>query len=87
MRIQWLPNVVRGERRICLTRIRWERGIVGDGQGYSCKLSLGVKFEPRDTYVGLAWFGGSSGWLAHVCVLPCLPLRVNFVKSYGGRFP
>jgi hypothetical protein len=45
MRIQKLPNLIRGERRLCLTRIRWETGKVGDGKGYSNKVSISLQLK------------------------------------------
>jgi hypothetical protein len=32
-----------GERLFRVCRLLWTRGTVGDGQGYSCKLSLGLR--------------------------------------------
>lgn len=88
MRIQRWLNVISRERRICLTRLRWERGKVGDGKGYSAKLSISLCFEPRDLWVGLFWSpSGHQEWMAWLCLLPALPIRVHFQRSYGGVFP
>lgn len=88
VRVQWKPNLVRYEKRICLTRIRWERGAVGvAGGGYSAKLSVSLCWVPQDLWVGAFWRKGDGGWSLWLCVLPCLPLRVKLVKSYGGIFP
>ena len=85
--MQKRPNVISRERRICLTRIRWERGTVGDGRGYSASLSFSLCFEPRDLWVGLYWSKGEIyNWFGWLCLIPCLPLRIHFQKSYGGRF-
>lgn len=58
-----------------LFRWTWNRGQVGDGKGYSCKLS--VALAPR-------LFGfrrEHEGW-----ILTMLGIRVHFAKSYGGIF-
>lgn len=88
IRIQWKPNIVGSERRICLTRIRWENGTPGDGKGYSSKLSVSLVFEPRDIWMGLYWNKPSQReCAAWMCLIPCFPIRIQLLKSYGGRFP
>lgn len=86
-RVQWMPNLVCSENRICLTRIRWERGTVGDGKGYSSKLSVSLIWEPRDIWIGLYWDTSVNATVWYLCLLPCLPLRFKLVKSWGGIFP
>lgn len=86
-RIQKIPNYIKSERRLCLTRIRWETGTVGDGKGYSSKLSISVIWEPRVILVGLFWEVKSSHERAwYICPLPCLPIRIKLVRSWGGIF-
>jgi len=87
MRVQWQPNVIGRERRICLTRLRWEHGAVGDGAGYSVKVSASLCLEPHDMWIGLFWRRGWQEWTAWLCLVPCFPLRVHYQRSYGGRFP
>lgn len=87
LRIQWIPNWVKSERRLCLTRIRWERGKVGDGKGYSCKLSVSLIWEPRDIWIGLFWDKKHSERTWYLCLLPLLPIRFKLLKSFGGIFP
>jgi hypothetical protein len=91
MRIQWKPNCLPRERRICLMRLRWERGTVGDGKGYSVKLSISIGWKFQDMWVGLFWrrhdCNPSHGWIAWLCLLPCLPIRVSCQRSYGGIHP
>jgi hypothetical protein len=72
-----------------ITRVRWERGVPGmPGGGYSAKLSVKIVWEPRDMWVGLYWTKPEPhDWLFYICLLPCLPLRVHFIKSFGGVFP
>lgn len=63
----------RDGRLIRLVRVMWIRGIVGDGVGYSAKLSLGL--YPR-------WFTfvrGSNEWRLYL-----LGLRLHFERAYGG---
>ena len=64
------------QRHFRLFRAMWERGTVGDGDGYSAKLAVGVlprlfafqRLAPHDVMVVLAG------------------LRVHYSRSYGGRF-
>lgn len=63
-RDRWLIRIV---------RVMWIRGTVGDGLGYSAKLSLGL--YPR-------WFAfvrGSNEWRLYL-----LGLRLHFERAYGG---
>lgn len=77
LRVQWMPNVIRDERRVCLTRIRWEHGTPGDGVGHSNKVSVSLMAGFR---VGIdreyqAW----TYWLG--------PLRIRWVRAWGGIIP
>jgi len=81
MRIQTCPNVITRENRICLTRIRWENGTVSN------KLSVSLCFDWRSLWVGLFVKQRCHGFYAWLCLLPCLPIRVSFQRSYGGIFP
>lgn len=88
IRIQKYPNLIASEKRICLTRIRWETGIVGWGTGYSSKLSISLIWEPRDIWLGLFWDSrGAHEKTWYLCLLPCLPIRFKLVRSWGGIFP
>jgi hypothetical protein len=85
-RVQWIPNFISCERRLCLTRICWNTGKVGNGVGYSSKLSVSVIFEPRDIWVGVWWDRKGDTRSVYVCLIPCLPIRFKLIRSYGGRF-
>ena len=62
------------QRKYRIGRVMWQRGRVGDGVGYSVKLSLAV--GPR-----LLRFGRDcQGW-----TLALLGLIVHYEKSFGGR--
>jgi hypothetical protein len=43
--------------------------------------TLAIKFEPRDIWVGVYWL--TDGWgvirvlTLYICLLPCLPLRID----------
>jgi len=87
MRVQWTPNVIPEEKRICLTRLRWERGTVGDGKGYSVKLSISLCWKWQGLWVGLFIKERLHGWYAWICLLPCLPIRLSYQRAYGGTFP
>ncbi len=54
-------------------RVMWQRGKVGDGQGYSASLTLGLRPAV------FRWERGNTGWL-----LTVLGVRVHLDRSYGG---
>lgn len=87
LRFQPAPNVIRRERRICLTRIAWERGSPGDGKGYSTEVSISLCWKPE-----MAFFGvyhrpdGAYYRLVYLCLIPFFPVRIHWTRSYGGSF-
>jgi hypothetical protein len=77
IRVQWLPNLIREERRICLTRVRWEHGTPGDGVGHSNKVSVSLCASFR--------FGierGYERWIYRIG-----PLRIHWLRAWGGIIP
>ena len=42
MRFKWIMRWSREEGRYRLGTVVWQRGTVGDGVGYSCKLSVAL---------------------------------------------
>lgn len=75
LRARWIGRYDPGLRALRLGRVLWERGTVGDGEGYSAKLSLAL--QPRL----LRWRRdpGREWWLTLAGV------RVHYKRSYGGR--
>jgi len=71
-----LKTVMRSnDNALCLFRLTWDKGTVGDGKGYSVKLSLGLRpkwFEYITEY---------NGWIVTV-----LGVRIHRAVSFGGRF-
>lgn len=63
------------ERCLRLFRITWVRGVVGDGNGYSAKLSLAL--EPRL----FSYVAAESNW-----IVTFIGVRVHYARSYGGIF-
>lgn len=59
-----------------LFRVTWSNGVVGDGHGYSQKVSFAI--TPRLFYF-------SRGF--HEWTLTILGLRIHSTRSYGGIFP
>jgi|SRR5947209_147364 len=82
--VQWRPNLIPPERRLVLTRIYWNRGTPGDGKGYSAKFTVSLCWQWRDLWVGLSLKPERAGWIAWLCLLPCLPIRFHLLRSYGG---
>lgn len=66
----------------------WNHGSVGDGLGYSNRISIRLLWEPRDIWIGVYWnTNGTKELFIYICLLPCLPLRIHRQKSFGGIFP
>lgn len=89
MRVQWVPNIVWSERRICLTRIRWEMGKVGDGHGTSNKISFSLAFKPKYLCLGVVCAPRQDAWSQfqkafYIVFLPALALRINITRAWGG---
>lgn len=64
------------QRHFRLFRLLWERGTVGDGDGYSAKLAVGLL--PRL----FRWHRVGKHDLEAII----FGLRVHYSRSYGGRF-
>jgi hypothetical protein len=84
VRIQWTPNVVGSESRICITRIRWEtnRHLIGIAPGgWSNKVSVSLFYKLKYAFrLGKKKCeGGVEYWIPFV--------RVKHIKSAGGIFP
>lgn len=63
------------QRHFRIGRFIWDRGTVGDGDGYSVKLALGL--WPRFFHIQRGRYDRL------ICILG---LRVHYSRSYGGRF-
>lgn len=83
--MQWKPNLMYDEHRLCLTRICWNRGVPGDG-GCSYKVSVSICWKWQDLWVGMFIRPELWGFIAWICVIPCLPIRIHFKRAYGGSF-
>lgn len=73
MKFKWVGRLDTRARMLRLFRVMWTRGTVGDGAGYSAKLSLALR---------LALFGVRREWQAVFVTL--LGVRVHFERAYGG---
>ena len=74
-RLRWIGRYDAPARMLRLARLTWTRGTVGDGQGYSSKLTLAL--WPRLFHVAREF----QSW-----AVTLLGLRVHLVRSYGGIF-
>ena len=77
-------NVIRDQKRLVLLRAFWNRGTPGDGEGYGATLSVSICWAWYDLCVGLFVRPELDAWIAYLCVLPCLPIRIHYKRSYGG---
>jgi len=68
-------------------RFYWNRGNVGDGKGYSNKLSIKGLFLPRQWTIGfiLGW-DEYNHWFFWLQPLPMISIRFHYTRSYGGRY-
>lgn len=89
---RWHHGPRRWKRELQLCRFYFERGKVADGHGGTDnKISLKVLWGPRDLWVGVYWdterLGSSiSHFRLYLCLVPCLPIRIHFMRSWGGYF-
>lgn len=75
MRLKWIGRYDAVARLLRLARLTWTKGTVGDGEGYSTKLTLAL--APRLFCIHREW----QSLLVTVC-----GVRVHHVRSYGGIF-
>jgi hypothetical protein len=73
VKFKWVGRLDKESRILRLCRLMWTRGMVGDGNGYSVKLSLALR---------PAFFCFHREWQQFF--LTVLGVRVHFQRSYGG---
>lgn len=69
----WVGRLDPNFKMLRLARVVWQRGRVGDGRGYSVKLSVGLR--PKL----FQWNCGTYEW-----ALTFLGIRLHYQRSYGG---
>ena len=74
-------------KSLAMSSFGWNKGTVGDGTGYSRRVSVRILFEPHDVWLGIYWTGNKDDWKLYLCLLPCLPIRFHMQRSFGGVFP
>ena len=77
MTFRWIFRVDTIQRFLRVARVVWDRGTVGDGTGYSAKLSFAL--DPQM----FRWFERDA---TTDCRFTFLGVRVHYCRSYGGRF-
>lgn len=73
MKFKWVGSWDSQSRNLRLFRVMWVRGRVGDGKGYSVKLSVALRptlFAVRREFEALR--------------VTLLGVRVHYQRSYGG---
>lgn len=75
MKLKLVMRLDRRERKLRLFRLLWQRGTVGDGDGYSAKLSFAL--VPKLFEYRLELFGWRTTLFG---------VHVHHRKSYGGIF-
>jgi len=74
MRTKWVGRYDPRARMLRVCRVMWERGTVGDGKGYSAKLSLALR------PVIFGWKRTSyPEWMLTVA-----GIRIHYQRAYGG---
>lgn len=86
--IQWWPNLVPKEWRVCLFRACWDHGTPGDGKGYSRKVSVSLCLRPYEMWVGLRLVATNLDWdrFALINIVPMVQVRIHSKWAYGGSF-
>jgi hypothetical protein len=75
LRFKWVLRRDEIQRHYRLFRIMWERGVVGDGHGYSNMFSVAT--QPTL----FAWSREYGSWLLVLC-----GIRFHRKRSFGGIF-
>jgi hypothetical protein len=74
-------------RELAVRRFYWNVGNVGDGKGYSNKLSVKLIWRPKDFLIG---FYTTNTLREHrflyISIIPCLLVRLHWARSWGGRY-
>jgi hypothetical protein len=77
MRLKSVMRYDPTQRCLRLFRLLWTYGIVGDGKGYSAKLSFSL--APRI----FGWHRESAdNWYLHLA-----GLRIHYLRAWGGLIP
>ena len=79
MRCKWIFR--RDCRLVRICRIMWDRGTVGDGKGYSAKLTLGLYPRLWGWRHGRPYACPGSEWMLYF-----LFLRIHYQRAYGGIY-
>lgn len=80
-----LSNVLGSRWMWCFKRYYWNVGNVGDGVGYSNKLSLSLLFRGHNWAIGVTYGRVGESRITYISFLP-LSLRIHWKKNYGGRY-
>jgi hypothetical protein len=75
------------ERLLRLFRVMWERQRVGIT--YSVKLSFGIARKIEDSWIGIYWKRShlfDKETFVYFCLIPWFPIRVHYIRSYGGNY-
>lgn len=99
-RFKWVGRWSEREKKIRLFRWMWMRGhgpgVAGKGN-YSATISVGIEWKLEDLWIGVFWKrpnnskevfwlkGNPDELIVWVCLLPCLPIRFHYIRSYGGH--
>jgi hypothetical protein len=78
-------------KRVRLFRIMWERNAADIGkpcidEAYSAALSFAIDVVPGDLWIGVFWKRQMYETFIYVCFVPCLPIRIHFQRSWGGKY-
>jgi hypothetical protein len=73
-------------KEILARRFYWNVGNVGDGEGYSNKLSIKLIVDWRAWYVGGSYtWNGPDHLFIFIMFLP-VGFRIHWARSWGGRY-
>ena len=78
MKVKHIKPICQGNGRLCLARFL--------SNDQTTKFSISVAWEPRDIWVGMYWDAQPYDLFVYVCVVPLIPIRLHWKRSYSGRF-
>ena len=80
------PIMQTGQSRLCLTRLIRNYPASQPGEVRGRKLSISICFKPQDLWIGAFWKREHFDLFIWICLIPCVPIRLHFQRTYGGFY-
>lgn len=79
-------RLLKQQRRLELFRLYWNGKQIGDRAGYRRMLGVSIGLAWCDLWVGLFYRWDFASLIFYLCLLPCLPIRIEWAQG-GLRIP